>query len=166
MEQVPQEPIYMEVLNTLRPVFDAYDRGYNFGERGFYYGVKRNPVNHFKAFYQLSRLFVLLGLPVLNCFPIRRSWPPCYVTIDSKILCQNNLGVRWSNSVDKLDYWRRVVNLDSKALKPQEGGQLRFRGTTQADGVGVTVLKKRFDRQTRYTTRFTVEYEATSYITI
>ncbi|ORE19359.1 hypothetical protein BCV71DRAFT_283587, partial [Rhizopus microsporus] len=45
-----------------------------------------------------------------------------------------------------------------------EGGQLRFRGTIQTDGVGVTVFKKRFDRQTRYTARFTVEYEATSYI--
>ncbi|ORE06045.1 hypothetical protein BCV72DRAFT_208147, partial [Rhizopus microsporus var. microsporus] len=40
-----------------------------------------------------------------------------------------------------------------------------FCGTIQTDGVDVTVLKKRFDRQTRYTARFTVEYEATSYIT-
>ncbi|CEG79544.1 hypothetical protein RMATCC62417_13996 [Rhizopus microsporus] len=63
-----------------------------------------------------------------------------------------------------MDYWRRIVNLDSKALKSREGRQLRFRGTIQTDGVGVTVLKKRFDRQTRYTTRFTLEYEATSYI--
>ncbi|ORE01969.1 hypothetical protein BCV72DRAFT_309569 [Rhizopus microsporus var. microsporus] len=164
LEQIPQEPIYMEALNTLRPVFDAYDRGYNFGEQGLYYDIKHNPVNHFKAFYQLFRLFVFLGLPVFNCFSLGRSWSPCYVTIDSKILCQNILGIRWSNAVDKLDYWRRVVNLDSKALKPQEGRQLRFRGTIQTDGVGVTVLKKRFDRQTRYTARFTVEYEATFYI--
>ncbi|KAG1447498.1 hypothetical protein G6F57_017060 [Rhizopus arrhizus] len=40
-----------------------------------------------------------------------------------------------------------------------------FRGTIQTDGVGVTVLKKGFNRQTRYTARFTVECEATSYIT-
>ena len=75
------------------------------------------------------------------------------------------MGIKWSNAVDKLDYWVRVVGLDSKALKPQEGGQLRFRGAIQTDGVGVTVLKKRLDRQTRYMARFTVEYEATSYIT-
>ena len=157
MEQVPQEPIYTRALHTLQPVFDAYDRGYNFGQQGLYYDVKRNPVNHFKAFYQLSRLFEHLGLPVFNCFPLRRSWSPCYVIIDSKTLCQNILGIRWSNAVDRLDYWARVVNLDSKALKPQEGGQLRFRGTIQTDGVGVTVFKKRFDRQTRYTATFTVE---------
>ncbi|PHZ14528.1 uncharacterized protein RHIMIDRAFT_102594 [Rhizopus microsporus ATCC 52813] len=73
MKQVPQEPIYMEALITLRPVFDAYDRDYNFDEQRLYYNVKRNPVNHFKAFYQLSRLFVFLGLPIFNCFPLRRS---------------------------------------------------------------------------------------------
>ncbi|CEG72439.1 hypothetical protein RMATCC62417_07998 [Rhizopus microsporus] len=117
------------------------------------------------ALYQLSHLFERLGLPVFNCFPLRHSWSPCYVTIDSKILCQNILGVKWSNAVDKLDYWDRVVDLDSKALKSQEGGQLRFRGTIQTDDAGVTVLKKRFDRQTRYTARLTVEYEATSYTT-
>ncbi|CEG75083.1 hypothetical protein RMATCC62417_10189 [Rhizopus microsporus] len=154
-----------EALNTLQPVFDAYDEGYNFGEWGLCYDVKRNHVNHFKIFYQLSCLLKHLGLPVFICFPLRRSWSPCYVTIDSKIFCQNILGIRWSNAVDKLDYWRQVVNLDSKALKPKKGGQLRFRGTIQTDGVGVTVFKKRSDRQTRYTARFRVEYEATSYIT-
>ncbi|CEG84132.1 hypothetical protein RMATCC62417_17978 [Rhizopus microsporus] len=160
-----QGPIYREALDTFQPVFNAYDEGYNFGERGLYYDVKRNPVNHFKAFYQLSRLFEHLGLPVFSCFPLRRSWSLCCVTIDSKILCQNILGIQWSNAVDKLDYWRRTVNLDSKTLELQKGGQLRFRGTIQTDGVGVTVFKKRFDRQIRYTARFTVEYETTSYIT-
>ncbi|CEG65177.1 hypothetical protein RMATCC62417_02012 [Rhizopus microsporus] len=43
-EQFLQEPIYMEALDTLQPVFDAYDEGYSFGEQGFYYGVKRNSV--------------------------------------------------------------------------------------------------------------------------
>ncbi|ORE03234.1 hypothetical protein BCV72DRAFT_257900 [Rhizopus microsporus var. microsporus] len=110
--------------------------GYNFGEHGLYYDVKRNLVNHFKASYQLSRLFERLGLPAFSCFPLRRSWSPCY-DITNKILCQNILGIRWSNAVDKLGYWCRVVNLDSKALKP-------FRGTIQTDGV--------------------VKYETTSYI--
>ncbi|ORE00801.1 hypothetical protein BCV72DRAFT_181429, partial [Rhizopus microsporus var. microsporus] len=52
-----------------------------------YYDVKRNPVNHFKTFYQLSHLFARLGLPVFNYFPLRRLLSPCCVTIDSKILC-------------------------------------------------------------------------------
>ncbi|ORE22624.1 hypothetical protein BCV71DRAFT_171581, partial [Rhizopus microsporus] len=72
----------------------AYDEGYNFGEQGLYYDVKCNPVNHFMAFYQLSRLFERLSLPVFNCFPLQRLWSPRYVTIDSNILCQNILGIR------------------------------------------------------------------------
>ncbi|CEG73755.1 hypothetical protein RMATCC62417_09074 [Rhizopus microsporus] len=88
-----------------------------------------------------------------------------FITINSKIPYQNILEIKWSNTDDKLIYWRKVVDLDSKALKPQEDGQLRLYGTIQTDDVGVTVLKKKFDRKTRYTIRFTVEYEATTYIT-
>ncbi|ORE05482.1 hypothetical protein BCV72DRAFT_180870, partial [Rhizopus microsporus var. microsporus] len=62
----------------------AYDEGYNFDERRLYYDVKRNLVDHFKDFYQLFRLFEHLSLPIFNCFPLRRSWSPCCVTIDSK----------------------------------------------------------------------------------
>ncbi|ORE09665.1 hypothetical protein BCV72DRAFT_318889 [Rhizopus microsporus var. microsporus] len=84
----------MNALSTLQLVFDAYDESYNFDERRLYYDAKRSPVNHFKAIYQFSRLFEHLGLPVFNCFPLRLSWSPCYVTIDSKILYQNILGIR------------------------------------------------------------------------
>ncbi|RCH78695.1 hypothetical protein CU097_001246 [Rhizopus azygosporus] len=73
MEQLPQEHIYTRALEALQPVIDAYDEGYNFGQQRLYYDVKRNPVNHFMALYQLSHLFERLGLPVFNCFPLRRS---------------------------------------------------------------------------------------------
>jgi hypothetical protein len=36
-----------------------------------------------------------------------------------------------------------IVGMNSAALKPQELGVLRFCGTIQTDGVGVTVLKKK-----------------------
>ncbi|ORE10741.1 hypothetical protein BCV72DRAFT_312123 [Rhizopus microsporus var. microsporus] len=70
MEQFPQEPSYIDALEALSPVFYAYGRGYNFGEQGLYYDIKRNPVNHFKAVYQLSRLFEHRRLPVFSCFPL------------------------------------------------------------------------------------------------
>ncbi|PHZ09484.1 uncharacterized protein RHIMIDRAFT_294333 [Rhizopus microsporus ATCC 52813] len=111
----------MEALNTLRPVFDAYDRGYNFGEQGLYYDIKHNPVNHFKAFYQLSRLFVHLAI-----FSAKTSWE-----FDGLMLSIN---------------WTTGAELSTLTQKPSSR------------------KKKRFDRQTRYTARFTVEYEATSYI--
>ncbi|ORE06193.1 hypothetical protein BCV72DRAFT_207891, partial [Rhizopus microsporus var. microsporus] len=42
---------------------------------------------------------------------------------------------------------------------------LRFHGTIHTDDVDITTLKKRFDRRTRCTTKFTMDHEATSYIT-
>ncbi|KAI7895167.1 uncharacterized protein EV154DRAFT_542092 [Mucor mucedo] len=118
-----------------------------------YYDSKARPVEHMRAFYELALSFIDIELPVFNCFPLRRSWIPCYTTIDSKILCQNILAL-----------WREVINLNSDAPKHQENGELQFRETIQTDGVGVTVIKKRMDRESRYTARFAVVIKPTQYI--
>jgi hypothetical protein len=99
-------------------------------------------------------------------FPLRTSWIPSYVTIDSKILCQNILGRSWTNYYqgNKMALWDQVVNLHSRPFRHQEGGGLCFRGTIQTDGVGVTILKKRRDTQARYGARFAVQVENTRYI--
>ena len=102
------------------------------------------------AFYQLAHLFEALRLPIFNCSPLRRTWIPGYATIDSKILCQNILERRWTNDINKMNLWAEIIDMSSAALKPQELGVLRFRGTIQTDGVGVIVLKKRQDRKHRY----------------
>ncbi|KAI9476407.1 MAG: hypothetical protein EXX96DRAFT_596499 [Benjaminiella poitrasii] len=118
----------------------------------FFYDSKVNMVDHFSAFYELARVFVNLQLPV-------------YVTIDSKILCQNILGLAWiSFTGDKLTLWERVVDLNSAPFRHQEDGVLRFRGTIQTDGVGISIIKKRTDRQGRYTTRYTLQVEQVRYI--
>ncbi|KAG2203129.1 hypothetical protein INT47_004936 [Mucor saturninus] len=137
MTLLPQNSqIEINAYNALRPVLDSYAQ----------------PENHFMAFVQLARLFETLGLSPFRCFLLRRSWSPVYVQIDSKILCQNILNIRWSNNIDKLDYWKQVVDLNGKLFKAQEESKLlRFCGTIQIDGVGVTVLKKRIDKQSSYT---------------
>ncbi|KAG2211255.1 hypothetical protein INT47_006375 [Mucor saturninus] len=151
-------------LETLRPVLTSYPVDYRFRGNSIYYDSKARPVEHMRAFYELALSFIDIELPVFNCFPLRRSWIPCYTTIDSKILCQNILGRRWTNRQDKIALWREVINLNSDALKHQENGELQFRGTIQTDGVGVTVIKKRMDRESRYTARFAVVVESTQYI--
>ncbi|KAG2193488.1 hypothetical protein INT47_005013 [Mucor saturninus] len=158
------DPIYNNALETLRPVLTSYPVDYRFRGNSIYYDSKARPVEHMRAFYELALSFIDIELPVFNCFPLRRSWTPCYTTIDSKILCQNILGRRWTNRQDKIALWREVINLNSDALKHQENGELQFRGTIQTDGVGVTVLKKRMDRESRYTARFAVVVESIQYI--
>ncbi|KAI9470889.1 MAG: hypothetical protein EXX96DRAFT_453898, partial [Benjaminiella poitrasii] len=131
----------------------------------FFYDSKVNMVDHVSAFYELVRVFVNLQLPVYNYFPLRKLWPPSYVTIDSKILCQNILGLAWTSFTrDKLTLWERVVDLNSAPFRHQEDGVLRFRGTIQTDGIGVSIIKKRTDGQGRYTTRYTLQVEQVRYI--
>ncbi|KAI7896240.1 uncharacterized protein EV154DRAFT_435263 [Mucor mucedo] len=113
-----------------------------------YYDSKARPVEHMRAFYELALSFIDIELPVFNCFPLRRSWIPCYTTIDSKILCQNILGRRWTNRQDKIALWRELINLNSDALKHQENGELQFKGTIQTDGVGVTYISQEIAQET------------------
>ncbi|KAI7890503.1 uncharacterized protein EV154DRAFT_552220 [Mucor mucedo] len=166
MSLLPQNPqVEINAYNALRPVLDSYGTSYSFKKRSIYYDAKAQPENHFMAFVQLARLFETLGLPPFRCFSLRRSWSPGYVQIDSKILCQNILDIRWSNNIDKLNYWKQVVDLNAKHFKAQEENKLlRFRGTIQTDGVGVTVLKKRIDRQSSYTSTIKEADEKFKYI--
>lgn len=143
----------------------GYSPDYQFRSNNIYYDSKARPVEHMRSFYQLALVFIELELTAFNCLPLRRSWSPCYVTIDPKILSQNFLRRPWRIGQDKLALWDEVIDLNSDALKHQENGTLRFRGTIQTDGVGVTVIKKRMDRKGRYTTRYTVAAEQTQYIT-
>ncbi|KAI9312986.1 hypothetical protein BX666DRAFT_1984020, partial [Dichotomocladium elegans] len=63
--------------------------------------------------------------------------------IDSKILCQNILQWSWNNDDElfNLDYWYEVVDINTKAFRPQKEGNLTFRGMIRIDGIGGTVFK-------------------------
>ncbi|KAI9310383.1 hypothetical protein BX666DRAFT_2008598, partial [Dichotomocladium elegans] len=64
-----------------------------------------------------------------------------------------------------MEYWRWVVNLKSRAFKPQESELLQFRGTIHTDGVGVTVFKKTNGLQSGFRQRFGIQSEDSEYIT-
>ncbi|KAI8053393.1 hypothetical protein BDF22DRAFT_644463, partial [Syncephalis plumigaleata] len=80
-------PKLAEAFDVFEPVLKAYPERYRF-EKSIYYDCVARPVKHFKAFLELARLFRKLGLKGFNCFPLRRSYSPCYVHIDTKILCE------------------------------------------------------------------------------
>ncbi|KAI8047867.1 hypothetical protein BDF22DRAFT_462002 [Syncephalis plumigaleata] len=159
-----KDPTFTEAFDTFKDVLDAYTEGYDFGENGLYYDCKANPVKHFKAFFKLARLFDDLELKPFNCFPLRRSFSPCYVHIDTVILCENILGrsyadkktdqqkeleKEWSDKQrrealkkKKKGHWEEVVELNRKVFRDQKGGKLEFFYSIETDGVGVTVIKK------------------------
>jgi hypothetical protein len=121
----------------------SYPVRYRFKQNNVYDDAKANPCEHIIAFYQFARFFEALGLPIFNCFPLRRTWIPGYATTDSKLLCQNILGHVWTTDTNKMNLWAEMINMDSTVLKSQELGMLRFHGTIQTGGT----LKKIRDRK-------------------
>lgn len=84
-----------------------------------------------------------IEIPVFNCFPLRLSWSPCYVTTDFESLCQNIFGGWWTAHQDKLPLWDNMIDLNLNALEHQEkNGVLLFRGTIKTDEVGVFIKKE------------------------
>ncbi|KAI7867767.1 uncharacterized protein EV154DRAFT_397068, partial [Mucor mucedo] len=65
----------------------SYPVDYRFRGNSICYDSKARSVEHMRTFYELALSFIDIELPVLNCFPLRRSWIPCYTTIDSKKIC-------------------------------------------------------------------------------
>ncbi|KAI8053888.1 hypothetical protein BDF22DRAFT_644024 [Syncephalis plumigaleata] len=139
---------FTRAFSKFKNVLNAYDKRYDFGKNGLYYDCKENPVKHFKAFFELARVFSRIHLKAFNCFPLRRSFSPCYVHIDTVILCHNILGRKFENMDHMDEYWDDAVNLKSKPLRKQKGGELKFSGSIETDGVGVTVIKKGIEKVT------------------
>ncbi|KAI8054313.1 hypothetical protein BDF22DRAFT_775088 [Syncephalis plumigaleata] len=166
-----KEPELAEAFDVFEPVLKAYPDNYEFEKDHIYYDCKANPAMHFKAFYKLALLFEALGLKAFECFPMRRSFSPCYIHIDTVILCQNILGnCKCRREEDKKReeakkagekmkkkteeelkawkhrHWSQVVNLKAKPLRNQKDGELEFFGSIDTDGVGVTVIKKGIEK--------------------
>ncbi|KAG1290082.1 hypothetical protein G6F66_008950 [Rhizopus arrhizus] len=59
-------------------------------KNNIYYDAKANPCEHIMTFYQLARLFETLGLPILDYFPLRRTWIPIYATVDTDLNAQQH----------------------------------------------------------------------------
>ncbi|KAG1102007.1 hypothetical protein G6F39_002915 [Rhizopus arrhizus] len=81
------------------------------------------------------------------CFPVRTTFIPCYMTLDSKIIHYHVLKSKKNpRTGSKFETWGAVVDLNKKAFEHQ-GFQkpLRFQGTLETDGVGVSIIKQNTD---------------------
>ncbi|EIE83891.1 hypothetical protein RO3G_08596 [Rhizopus delemar RA 99-880] len=64
-----------------------------------------------------------------NCFPLRKSFIPSYMTIDTYILNTQILKDSIISHLDKEVVWGAVLNVTSKVMKPQgERKFMKFRG--------------------------------------
>ncbi|KAL0078392.1 hypothetical protein J3Q64DRAFT_1646064, partial [Phycomyces blakesleeanus] len=63
---------------AIRSILAAYPERYGFEKNSIYYDSKASPHNHSLDFFYVPRLLI---------FHLRRSWSPCYMQIDTGILC-------------------------------------------------------------------------------
>jgi hypothetical protein len=124
-----------------------YSEDYTFQKNSIYYDVMASPKNHFKAFFRLAELSEAEQTKQFACFPLRTTFIPCYMTLDSKIIHYHVIKSKKNTKTgSKFETWGAVVDLNKKAFKHQ-GFQksLRFQGTLETDGVGVSIIKQNTD---------------------
>ncbi|KAJ1666524.1 hypothetical protein IW140_004629 [Coemansia sp. RSA 1813] len=126
--------------DMLEPVLTAYDNDYKFEEEGIYYDIKAQPKKHFKAFCCLVVLLEMNNYRSFQCFPLRKSFVPMHIEIDTKILCRSIMSWSYNAKSPIESYWYRFLNKKSRVLRTRNG--FRFYGTIQTDGVSVSVIKK------------------------
>ncbi|KAG1145576.1 hypothetical protein G6F37_008468 [Rhizopus arrhizus] len=121
---------YDQSRTQLNSFLSSYPEDYTFQENSIYYGVMASPKKHFKVFFRLAELPEAEQTKQLACFPLRTTFIPYYMTLDRS----------------RFEAWSAVVDLNKKAFKHQ-GFQksLRFQGTLETDGVGVSIIKQNTD---------------------
>ncbi|KAI8083355.1 uncharacterized protein B0P05DRAFT_489037, partial [Gilbertella persicaria] len=144
-KEIPSSDVLDEkALSSVRDLLSTYPNNYKFEKNSIYYDVKAHPEKHFNAFYKIAKLLETEAAKTFNCFPIKTSFIPSYITLDSKIVHHHILKQKTSFKAEqKFEIWSNVVNLNKKSFKPQGlNKSLRFQGTIETDGICASVLKQ------------------------
>ncbi|KAG1291164.1 hypothetical protein G6F66_008042 [Rhizopus arrhizus] len=134
----------------LNGFLSSYSEDYTFQKNSIYYDVMASPKNHFKAFFRLAELSEAEQMKHKIIY---------YHVLKSK----NN-----PKTGSRFETWSTVVDLNKKVFKHQ-GFQkpLRFQGTLETDGVGVSIIKQNTDtsrKSYKHNTENKVDGNQTEYI--
>jgi hypothetical protein len=84
---MPEVGLLDDQLRTqLNGFLSSYPEDYTFQENPIYYDVMASPKNHFKAFFRLAELSEAEQTKQFACFPLRTTFIPCCMTLNSKII--------------------------------------------------------------------------------
>ncbi|KAJ1765720.1 hypothetical protein LPJ74_006242, partial [Coemansia sp. RSA 1843] len=130
-------------IRRLTPILSSYATDYEFEKNNIYYDVKVHPEMHAKAFFRIAQLFETEGERVFQSMPLRMTWVPQHITVDTEVLRQNILQDKTYRSTQdtKENIWWRVLDTKSKAIVSQNG--YNFTYTVQTDGVSISILKEK-----------------------
>ncbi|KAI8076817.1 uncharacterized protein BX664DRAFT_249185, partial [Halteromyces radiatus] len=136
----------VEILNLIQPT--PVENFHN----NHYEHVLYEPAKYITAFYRMANLFHEFGYTEFNWYPLRRSWVPSFLQIDTKILYTKILGRTYNNRSPpitpafKVAVWSEVVDFGRNCWKPQNGNDeehvFLFRGTVYTDGVSLVIAKQ------------------------
>jgi hypothetical protein len=106
-------PSLLDVFDKLQEVLGCYHEYYSFDKDNRYYDVKAHPEQHINAFYRMAAFCEQQTIKSFLCFPLRTSFVPGYMKIDTTILCHHFLLQPCPDMSKKMMYWARVVDLGS-----------------------------------------------------
>ncbi|KAI9362853.1 hypothetical protein BD770DRAFT_407920 [Pilaira anomala] len=156
------------IINCIKDIFSVYPETYKFKKESIYYDAVANPGKHLLAYFKVAEICEANKYKLFQCFPVRKTFIPSYMTIDTVILNNHILKNSQRSKLDKGYIWRKVLNLSSKPFKDQGlNSSMKFRGTIMTDGIGISVIKQNFDTSkggTSNTKASLVEDEELKYI--
>jgi hypothetical protein len=103
----------LDVFDNRQEVLGCYPEYYSFEKDNRYYDVKAHPEQHINAFYRMAAFCEQQTIKSFLCFPLRTSFVPGYMKIDTTILCHHFLLQPCPDMSKKMMYWARVVDLGS-----------------------------------------------------
>ncbi|KAI9366600.1 hypothetical protein BD770DRAFT_423433 [Pilaira anomala] len=135
------------IINCIKDILSAYTETYKFKKDSIYYDAVANPGKHLLAYFKLAGICEANKFKLFQCFPVRKTFIPSYMTIDNTIILNNRILKNSQRSkLDKEYIWGKVLNLFSKPFKDQGlDSSMKFRGTIMTDSIGISVIKQNFD---------------------
>jgi hypothetical protein len=139
--------LYDQSRTQLNGFLSSYPEDYTFQENSIYYDVMASPENHFKVFFRLAELSEAEQTKQFACFPLRTTFIPCYMTLDSKIIHYHVLKSKKNPKTgSKFGTWDAVVDQNKEAFEHQ-GFQkpLWFQVILETDRVVVSIINQNAD---------------------
>ncbi|KAJ1991864.1 hypothetical protein GGI26_003757 [Coemansia sp. RSA 1358] len=140
-------PKARSTVEELQLILSAYPDAYEFAEDSIYYDAKSSPQWHLKAFFELIKFFERRAMKSFQCFPLRTSWVPAHMQIDTRILRRHILRSEHKPKDSDKTSWSKVLDLGCKAVRPQKSK--RFWGAIQTDVVSVSIIRLTEDAKKR-----------------
>lgn len=135
---------FQRAWDDLAPVRNAFSPDRAMAKGTSYYDVKVAPECYLAPLLAMARVREQRALRGFQPCPMRRSFVPASITLDSFVAAYGVLGDTKQPTADaKTEVWQRLLPLGARVLRKTG---LQFSGTVQTDGVSVTLL---FDRPTR-----------------